>query len=72
MTRKTTMIIQHNDTWNRIRRSDHGEGRNPLMVSQEQMTSIMLLVMHTLPEMKGLKQQMMRKTEVTIQYVDTS
>jgi hypothetical protein len=37
-----------------------------MMVSQEQMP-FMFLVMHTLPEMKDLKQHMMRKTEVTIQ-----
>jgi len=40
------------------------EGRNQLMESQEQMP-FMFLVMHTLPEMKDLKQ---RKTEVTIHH----
>ena len=51
------------------RSRDYGEGRDQLMVSQEQMP-FMFLVMHTLPEMKDLKQHMMRKTEVTIQHED--
>jgi hypothetical protein len=42
----------------RLRRSEYREGRNQLMVSQEQMP-FMLLVMHTLPEMKDHKQYMM-------------
>ncbi len=63
MTRKTKVIIKQNL---RLRR----EGRNQLMVSQEQMT-FMFLVMHPLPEMKDLKQHMMRKAEVTIQHDDT-
>ena len=72
MTRKTKVItIQDNDAYERFRRSDYGEGRDQLMVSQEQMLFI-FLVMHTLPEMKDLKhQQMMRKTEVMIQHDDT-
>lgn len=44
------------------------EGRNQLMVSQEQMPFMFLVMLHPLPEMKDLKQHMMRKTEVTIQH----
>jgi hypothetical protein len=35
------------------------------MVSQEQMPFMFLVMLHPLPEMKDLKQHMMRKTEVT-------
>jgi hypothetical protein len=45
------------------------EGRNQLMVrSQEQMPFMFLVMLHPLPQMKDLKQHMMRKTEVTIQH----
>jgi len=67
-------INTHDDTENesdnkaqwylRLRR----EGRNQLMVSQEQMPFMFLVMLHPLPEMKDLKQHMMRKTEVTIQH----
>ena len=62
--RKTKVIIKHNERYLRLRR----EGRNQLMVSQEQMPFMFLVMLHPLPEMKDLKQHMMRKTEVTIQH----
>ena len=40
------------------------------MVSQEQMPVRFLVMQHTLPEMKDLKQHMMRKAEVTIKHND--
>ena len=61
MTRKTKVIIKHNERYLRLRR----EGRNQLMVSQERMPFMFLVMLHTLPEMKDLKQ---RKTEVTIHH----
>ena len=61
MTRKTKVIIKHNERYLRLRR----EGRNQLMVSQEQMPFMFLVMLHPLPEMKDLKQQ---KTEVTIHH----
>jgi len=64
MTRKTKVIIKHNERYLRLRR----EGRNQLMVSQEQMPFMFLVMLHPLPQMKDLKQHMMRKTEVTIQH----
>jgi hypothetical protein len=56
MTQKTKVTIQHNHT----------------TCGLEGVTMpFMILVMHTLPEMKDLKQHMMRKTEVTIQHDNT-
>ena len=69
--RKTKVIIQHNDTCDRLRRSDYGKGRNQLMVTSQEQVPFMFLVMHTLPERKNLKQHMMQKTEVIIQNNDT-
>ena len=64
MMQKTKVIIQHNDT------CGLEEGVTQLMVSQEQMP-FMFLVMHTLPEMKDLKQHTNEKTEVTTQHDNT-
>ena len=61
MTPITKVIIKHNERYLRLRR----EGRNQLMVSQEQMPFVFLVMLHPLPEMKDLKQ---RKTEVTIHH----
>ena len=44
MTRKTKVIIKHNERYLRLRR----EGRNQLMVSQEQMPFMFLVMLHLL------------------------
>jgi len=69
MTQKANVITQHNDTCGLEGASEYGEGRKQLMVSQKQMP-FMFLVMPTLPEMKNLNKQMMRKAELTIQHDD--
>ena len=64
MTRKTKVIIQHNDEW-LLRRAASIDGNS-------RANAFHILVMHSkLPEMKDLKQQILRKTEVTIQQNDT-